>query len=131
MMHWIVGVGNTEFESKSILRTAESHYIPFVLTKDPSWRLLFSLAYGCGLRLNEALNLEESFDSPIANELLEAPLKHPQPGILMRWHALETSPFPQFAAFLRNSSSRGLGFNSGDSVASLWIRVIYARILRE
>jgi len=66
-MLWKVGLGKEDFDGKKLLRAPESSYIPFVLTKEQirmllagsttEWRLLFSLAYGCGLRLNEALNL--------------------------------------------------------------------------
>jgi integron integrase len=66
-MLWKVGLGRDDFDGRKLLRAPESSYIPFVLTKEQirillagstqEWRLLFSLAYGCGLRLNEALNL--------------------------------------------------------------------------
>jgi site-specific recombinase XerD len=67
IMLWKIGLGRGEFDGKSLLRAPESHHIPFVLSQDQirvllagasiHWRLLFSLAYGCGLRLNEALSL--------------------------------------------------------------------------
>jgi len=67
LMFWKVGLGREDFDGKQLLRAPESSYIPFVLSKEQirmllagsslEWRLLFSLAYGCGLRLNEALNL--------------------------------------------------------------------------
>ena len=64
---WVQGIGKEELSLKSLLRAPESLHIPFVLSQSqirlllmashPDWRLLFSLAYGCGLRLNESLNL--------------------------------------------------------------------------
>lgn len=67
LMLWRLGLGREEFETQGMLRAPESHYLPFVLTLEEvriflaaagsEWRLLFSIAYGCGLRLNEALNL--------------------------------------------------------------------------
>lgn len=67
MMLWKVGLGNQDLDAKEVMRAPETHYIPFVLSLEeirillaaagPEWRLLFSLAYGCGLRLNEALNV--------------------------------------------------------------------------
>jgi integron integrase len=67
IMFWKIGLSRGEFEGRQFLRAPESKYIPFVLTKEEirvflagsgrEWRPLYSLAYGCGLRLNEALNL--------------------------------------------------------------------------
>jgi integron integrase len=67
IMLWKVGLGRGEFEGKGLLRAPESSYIPYVLSRElvrillagatSEWRLMFSLAYGCGLRLNETLNL--------------------------------------------------------------------------
>lgn len=67
MMLWRVGLGNADLDAKEVMRAPETHYIPFVLSLEeirillaaagPEWRLLFSMAYGCGLRLNEALNV--------------------------------------------------------------------------
>lgn len=64
---WIEGLGHECLNNKVLLRAPDSHYLPFVLSKadikmllaatPPDWKLLFSLTYGCGLRLNEALNL--------------------------------------------------------------------------
>jgi len=64
---WSQGLHHEALAIKSTLRAPETLHIPFVLsvsqiklilaTSSPDWRLLFSLAYGCGLRLNEALNL--------------------------------------------------------------------------
>lgn len=67
VMLWKIGLGRGEFDGKNLLRAPDSRYIPFVFSQNEiriflagagtDWRLLFSLAYGCGLRLNETLNL--------------------------------------------------------------------------
>ena len=64
---WSLGLNRPPFEGRELLRAPESSYIPFVFSREQvrvllagataEWRLLFALAYGCGLRLNEALSL--------------------------------------------------------------------------
>ncbi len=64
---WTECLRRSEPFPKIILRAPETHRIPHVLSRDqirsflnctaPDWYLLFAVAYGCGLRLNEALSL--------------------------------------------------------------------------
>lgn len=64
---WSECLKRTEPFPKIILRAPETHRIPHVLSRDqvksflnctaPEWYMLFAIAYGCGLRLNEALSL--------------------------------------------------------------------------
>ena len=71
---WIDGLKHNSLDVKNLLRASDTTYLPFVLTREQvkillagspaEWKLLFSLAYGCGLRLNEALNLRIKDVSP-------------------------------------------------------------------
>lgn len=64
---WVDGLKHEFLNVGNLLRASDTTYLPFVLTREQikillagspaEWKLLFSLAYGCGLRLNEALNL--------------------------------------------------------------------------
>lgn len=66
-LFWTDVLGREEIDLRKQLRAPPSKRLPTVLSKEdvkrlleatpPFWRLLFSLGYGCGLRLNEALGL--------------------------------------------------------------------------
>jgi integron integrase len=64
---WKQGLGRDELNLRTALRAPPSRRLPQVLSQlqvrdllnkaSPKWKLLFALTYGCGLRLNEALEL--------------------------------------------------------------------------
>lgn len=66
-MFWTDILGLEVFDLRQQLRAPPSRRLPSVLSKDdvklllestpPFWWIMFSLGYGCGLRLNEVLNL--------------------------------------------------------------------------